>query len=163
MSGRRIEIAGIADMTIALESAKQPDVVALIEDLDKYQKPLYPLESFHGIDINALTAPNVLLAVARDEAGAAIGCGAIVIEPQYGELKRMYVVPTYRGNGIGRAVLQRLETEAATRGCSLLMLETGPLQPEALALYQRAGYTQRGPFGAYTDDPNSVYMQKITG
>lgn len=58
-------------MHIALESADQPEVVALIEALDAYQMPMYPLESHHGVDIAALAAPNVLFAVARDEQGAA--------------------------------------------------------------------------------------------
>ena len=44
--------------------------------------------------------------------------------------------------------------------CKLLKLETGPYQPEALALYAAAGYERRGPFGEYTNDPLSVFMQK---
>ena len=53
-----------------------------------------------------------------------------------------------------------LEAEAAKRGCRQMMLETGTLQPEALGLYERAGYTVRGPFGGYGPDPLSVFMQK---
>jgi hypothetical protein len=74
--------------SITLERADQADVIALIDELDAYQKPLYPAESHHGIDIGALSRPNVLFAVARDERGAAVGCGAIVLEAGYGEVKR---------------------------------------------------------------------------
>ncbi|THF67461.1 GNAT family N-acetyltransferase [Pseudothauera nasutitermitis] len=147
-------------MHIALESADQPDVLALIEELDAYQKPLYPAESHHGIDVAALSRPNVLFAVARDGGGRAIGCGAIVLEDAYGELKRMFVRPAQRGRGIARALLAWLEAEARTHGCHRFMLETGYLQPAAIALYERAGYRRRGPFGGYGEDPNSVFMEK---
>lgn len=150
-------------MTIALERPDQPDVVQLIDDLDAYQKPLYPPESHYGIDIAALSAANVLFAVARDEAGTAIGCGAIVMEPGYGELKRMYVRPQDRGQGIAAKVLAFVEGEAMARGCAMFRLETGVSQPEALSFYARAGYVQRGRFGAYPDDPLSVFMQKDVG
>ncbi|WP_198086200.1 GNAT family N-acetyltransferase [Variovorax sp. E3] len=147
-------------MHIALESPNQPDVIALIDDLDAYQKPLYPPESHHGIDIAALSAPNVLFAVARNGEGRAVGCGAIVVGAEFGELKRMFVRPENRGQGIAIKVLNFLEGEAAAKGCAMFMLETGPSQPEAISLYARAGYQPRGPFGDYGPDPFSVFMQK---
>jgi putative acetyltransferase len=147
-------------ITFRLESPDQPDVLALIEELDAYQKPLYPIESFHGIDLAALTQPNVLFAVARDAQGTARGCGAMVLGPACGEIKRMYTHPAVRGQGIGAQVLALLETQARERGCTLFRLETGYLQHEALALYARSGYRRRGPFGDYTDDPASVFMEK---
>lgn len=147
-------------MNIALERPGQPDVIQLINDLDAYQKPLYPPESHYGIDIAALSAAHVLFAVARDEAGAAIGCGALVMNPGYGELKRMYVRPQSRGQGVAAKVLGFLEAEAAACGCAVFRLETGVHQPEALAFYARAGYARRERFGDYPDDPLSVFMQK---
>jgi putative acetyltransferase len=150
-------------VTIRLESADQPDVLALIEDLDAYQKPLYPIESFHGIDLAALTQPDVLFAVARDGNGRAVGCGAMVVGPHHGEIKRMYIRPVARGQGIGGRVLALLEAKARERGCMLFRLETGYLQAEALALDARCGYARRGPFGDYTDDPTSVFMEKPAG
>lgn len=53
-----------------------------------------------------------------------------------------------------------LELRAVDSGCTVIRLETGPYQHEALALYASAGYQRRGPFGDYTDDPLSVFMQK---
>jgi putative acetyltransferase len=146
--------------TLHREAANQPDVVALIEALDAYQKPLYPAESHHGIDLSALSMPNVIFVVARNEQRIAVGCGAIVLEIGYGELKRMYTTPSVRGQGIGRAILSALEQLAAHAGISVFRLETGYLQPEAIALYERCGYRHRGPFGDYTNDPNSVFMEK---
>jgi putative acetyltransferase len=149
---------------IALEHPDQPEVARLIADLDDYQKPLYPAESHHGIDMAALSRPNVLFAVVRDDTGEgesiAIGCGAVVLNDGWGELKRMFVRPERRGRGIAKALIAFLEAEAAARGCTQMMLETGPLQPEALGLYERAGYLRRGPFGDYGPDPFSVFMHK---
>ena len=147
-------------MHIALESVDQRDVIQLIDDLDAYQAPLYPAASNHLLDIESLKAANVLFAVARDEDGKAIGCGAIVLYDGYGELKRMFVPPAQRGGGIAKAIITYLEEHAAQRNCLLLRLETGIHQPEAHGLYARAGYERRGPYGDYPDDPLSVFMEK---
>ncbi|KVE96380.1 GNAT family N-acetyltransferase [Burkholderia vietnamiensis] len=147
-------------MVIALEFPDQPDVIALIAELDAYQDSLYPPESRHILDLGVLKQSNVIFAVARDRAGNAIGCGAIVLYPEFGELKRMYVSPLARGQGIGKRLLGVLESNAIGSGCKLLKLETGPYQHEALALYASVGYERRGPFGDYLDDPLSVFMQK---
>ena len=147
-------------MTIALESPDQPEVIALIAGLDAYQDTLYPPESRYSLDVASLKQPNVFFAVARDGTGRAIGCGAIVLCPDFGELKRMYVSPRRRGQGVAKKLLALLESQAIDSGCKLLKLETGPYQPEALALYASAGYERRGPFGDYTNDPLSVFMQK---
>ena len=147
-------------MTVAIESPDQPEVIALIAELDAYQDTLYPTESRHALDLTALKQPNVLFAVARDNAGRAIGCGAIVLYPEFGEIKRMYVSPHGRGRGVAKKLLSLLESQAIGSGCKLLKLETGPYQHEALALYASAGYERRGPFGDYTNDPLSVFMQK---
>jgi putative acetyltransferase len=147
-------------MTIALESPDQSEVIALIAELDAYQDTLYPPESRHALDLASLKQANVLFVVARDEAARAVGCGAVVLTPAFGELKRMYVSPRCRGQGIARKLLLVLESESVRAGCKLLKLETGPFQPEALGLYASFGYERRGPFGEYTNDPLSVFMQK---
>lgn len=150
----------IATAGIAIESPDQPDVIALIADLDAYQDGLYPPESRHALDLSSLMQANVLFAVARDGAGRAVACGAIVLYPEFGELKRMYVSPSGRGQGVARRLMALLESRAVEAGCKLLMLESGPYQHEALALYTSAGYERRGPYGDYTNDPLSVFMQK---
>lgn len=145
---------------IAFERPDQPEVVALIDELDAYQKPLYPPESHHGIAIAALMRPHVLFAVARTGAGEAVGCGAVVLNDGWGELKRMFVRPALRGRGIAQGIIATLEASARERGLPLMRLETGVSQPEALRLYERAGYMRRGPFGDYGPDPLSVFMEK---
>ncbi len=150
----------MTNVRTVIESPDQPEVIALINELDAYQDTLYPPESRHYLDLKSLAQPNTIFAVARDSNARAVGCGAIVLHSSYGELKRMYVHPDSRGRGTARQILQALESAALLRNCRELRLETGPYQPAALAFYESSGYTRRGPFGAYTDDPLSVFMQK---
>jgi putative acetyltransferase len=147
-------------MQISLENPDQPAVHELIRELDAYLYSLYPAENVYALDISSLCHPNVLFAVVRDATGTPIGCGAIVINPEYGEIKRMYVRPQARGQGVARRLIETLEAKAVQIGCRTFVLETGPAQPEALALYERMGYQRCGPFGDYPDDPLSVFMQK---
>ena len=147
-------------MPVSLESPNQPEVIALIADLDAYQDTLYPAEARYALDLASLAKPNVLFAVARSAAGLAIGCGAIVLHGGYGEVKRMYVRPEARGQGTARQILDALESAAYDSGCTTLMLETGPYQEEALAFYSRQGYSRCGPFGDYPDHPLSVFMRR---
>ena len=148
-------------MQISFETADQPDVHALIAELDAHLYSLYPAENVYALDVSSLAQPNVLFAVARAQDGAPLGCAGIVVGPEYGEVKRMYVRPTARGQGIGRHLLSALETGARAKGCTMLMLETGPTLAEALALYERLGYQYRGAFGDYPEDPLSVFMAKV--
>jgi len=142
------------------ESPGQPDVIALIEALDAFATALYPPESNHLLDVASLSDAAMSFLVARAE-GEAIGCGAILRDPRgWGEVKRMFVRPDRRGQGIGVRVLAELEALAIGSGLSLLRLETGIHNREALALYCRAGFTERGPFGDYATDPLSVFMEK---
>ncbi|QPF72099.1 GNAT family N-acetyltransferase [Roseateles sp. DAIF2] len=147
-------------MQIRLESPAQPDIAQLIAELDAYQHELYPPESVYALDLNALQAERVRFAVVRDAAGRALGCGAVVLGQDFAEIKRMYVHPDARGQGLARRLLARLEDEAQAAGSPALMLETGPYQTEALALYEACGFARRGPFGDYRDDPYSVFMHK---
>jgi putative acetyltransferase len=153
-----------SDVVIAIESPRAPDVVALIRDLDAYQSVLYPPESNHFLDIDALAAADVRFVVARRD-GVAIGCGALRLCDGYGELKRMYVDPGERGSGIGVRILAALEAIARREMLPVLRLETGIAQPEALALYEAAGFRNCAPFGEYQPDVLSRFMQKrlVTG
>ena len=147
-------------MPIALESPDQPEVIALIAELDAYQDTLYPPEARYALDLASLKQPNVRFFVARDGAGQAVGCAAVVLTAGYGEVKRMFVSPSARGQGLARGLLAALEAASLDAGCKLLMLETGPLQPDAIGVYASLGFERCGPYGDYRDDPLSVFMQK---
>lgn len=145
---------------IAFESPNQPEIIALIADLDAYQLTLYPPESVYALDLRSLMQPEVKFAVARDAAGAIVGCAAVVLSSEYGEIKRMYVKPEARGLGAAKRLMAELEHATRAAGCPSMVLETGPAQPEAIALYERHGFAKCGPYGDYRDDPLSVFMRK---
>jgi GNAT superfamily N-acetyltransferase len=67
------------------------------------------------------------------------------------EIKRMYVVPAAQRRGLARRMLAHLEATAAAEGIGALVLETGMKQPEAIALYESAGYEPIPGFGHYRD------------
>ena len=147
-------------VTIRPEDPRQPDVRALIADLDAYVALLYPAESNHLLDVETLAGPDICFLVARVNERA-IGCGALRRhDDELGEIKRMYVDPRVRGRAIGRRLLQALEAEAARQGLARLALETGVSQPEAIALYRRAGFRDCPPFASYKPDPLSLFMTK---
>jgi putative acetyltransferase len=82
------------------------------------------------------------------------------LEPGVGEVKRMFVLPEFRGRGIARHILMALESTAQERGYSTLRLETGTRQPEAIGLHKAAGYGEITCFGEYADDLFSVCFEK---
>lgn len=102
-----------------------------------------------------VTPPRGVFLVAR-LAKEPVGCGAVrhVIDApaDVAEIKRLYVVPAARGRGISRALLARLEDEAAQLGYRRLQLETGVRQPEAVLLYKSAGYHRIAGYGQYARD-----------
>jgi putative acetyltransferase len=145
---------------IDLADPASPEAVQLIERLDIYQTALYPAESNHLLSIEDLRQPSVVFLMARVN-GRAAGCGAYVnLDNEYSEIKRMFVLPEYRGMKIGRLILDRLEALAREAGLQVMRLETGVSQPEAIHLYQKAGYQKREPFGSYPNDPLCVFMEK---
>jgi putative acetyltransferase len=148
------------NMRISQESPDQPEVIALIADLDAYQDTLYPAEARYALDLASLKKSNVIFLVARNGEGLAVGCGSVVITGSVGELKRVYVRPESRSQGVARSVLLELEVLSLRARCDELFLETGPYSHEALAFYHKLGYKKCGPFGAYPDHPLSVFMVK---
>jgi GNAT superfamily N-acetyltransferase len=96
--------------------------------------------------------------------GAAVGCGAVRrLSGPDAEIKRMYVAPRFRGQGLGDALLTAWEAEARALGATRLVLETGERQPESLALYRRHAFEVVPCFGAYADSPLSLCMAKQLG
>jgi putative acetyltransferase len=147
-------------MIINTETPDQPEVAAMLGRLDAYCAALYPAESNHLMDIASLMKGDVLFLVARDIDGGAVGCAALANRDGYGEVKRMFVDERRRGLGTGRKLLEHLALFASMAGLPALKLETGIHQPEALALYERFGFTRCDPFGDYLPDPLSVFMEK---
>lgn len=155
------------DLSIRRERPDQPDVLALLGALDAYLARLYAPEHNHILDARALLDDDVVFLVAR-RTGAAVGCGAVrrmPAEPEtggqpYGEIKRMYVDPTQRGQRIAVQLLHQLEHALRTLGIGQALLETGRDQTEAVRLYERCAYVRRGPFGGYPDNGLSAFFAK---
>ncbi len=147
--------------TISQETAGQPEAVGLIAQLDKYQNALYPAASAHTLDLSQLGDESLIFLMIRHETGRAVGCGSIVLYPDYGEIKRVFILAEYRRRGLGDKLLMALEYAAVGKGVSLLRLETGVEQPSAVTLYQRNGYHFCSPFPPYQADPLSHFMEKI--
>jgi len=145
------------------ERPDSPDAASLIAELDAHLESLYPQESRHGYSVAKLLAQGVVFFVVRD-GGTAVGCGGIqVVGTEYGELKRMYVRPQFRGRGFGRLMLNHLMDYARSRQLAWVRLETGIHQKAAIALYEGMGFTRIPPFADYTDDPLSRCYEKRMG
>ena len=107
-----------------------------------------------------MLALDVRFIVARLD-GLLVGCGGYAMDKEgAAELKRIFVLETARGQGVARRILDALENSARAEGVSVMQLETGVKSTEALSLYHRFGYCERGPFGSYRHDPLSVFMEK---
>ena len=139
---------------------REAKIRKLIDSLDVYMLALYPSESTHRVDTTILASRNARFFCALCD-GMLVGCGGILIEHDYAEVKRIFVSPKARGLGVGRKLMERLEVESRRLGFKLLRLETGIYQPEALALFKAMGFIPRLSFGDYpNNDPNSIFMEK---
>jgi GNAT superfamily N-acetyltransferase len=93
--------------------------------------------------------------------GVAVGCGALRrLNGQRGEVRRMFVTQQARREGVGRALLARLEADALALGYRRLLLETGLQQKPAMALYRAGGWRRIPPYGNFVGDPTSVCFAK---
>lgn len=145
---------------ITRERPDTPDAILLITELETHLASRYPAESRHGLSVERLLAESVAFFLLRAD-GTAAGCGGIkLVGNEYGELKRMYVRPQFRGQGFAKLILAQLEDHARARDIPLLRLETGIHQQEALGLYEGWGFYRIPPFGPYTDDPLSRCYEK---
>lgn len=155
------------NLEIRTERHDHPGVSRLLSQLDAYLAELYAPEDNHVLDEQALRAPDVTFLAAWLD-GVPVGCGAVRRMPAeaatgdvpYGEIKRMFVLPRSRGQGIAGQILARLELTVATEGLTRFLLETGRDQLAALRVYERCGYVRRGPFGGYPDNGLSVFYEK---
>ncbi|KAJ3294864.1 hypothetical protein HK104_003205 [Borealophlyctis nickersoniae] len=153
-------------ISISKEDPQSPEAVTLIKELEDVLDPLYPSESRHGFSVQKLVLENVAFFLVRVDTHPAGCCGIKIMENNgvgYGELKRMYVRPEFRGAGLGKRMLQHLENYARDQGVPLLRLETGIHQHEAIRLYERYGFYSIRHFGQYWDDPLSLFYEKRVG
>jgi putative acetyltransferase len=146
-------------MTISIEHADAPGVAELLQLSDEFHAALYTPDECFLLDLDELRTPNVTIVVAREE-GRALGMAALVEKPGYGEVKRMYLRDEARGRGLADGILRSIEDVAREHGVHLLQLETGPLQPAAIAFYERNGFSRIPEYGEYIGSESSVCFGK---
>jgi putative acetyltransferase len=148
------------EISIGPEDPRQADVRRIFAESGAYLQALYPSESNHVVEVDALAGPDAVFLAARRN-GELLGSIAFrVIAPGHAEIKRMFVRAEARGAGLGRRLLDALEDAARLRDIDRISLETGIKQPEAIGLYRASGYQDCPPFGSYNDDPLSLFMTK---
>jgi putative acetyltransferase len=121
---------------------------------------LSPPESVHALGIEKLRSPDITFWSAW-EGTLLVGCGALkALDSKHGEVKSMRTPATLRRRGAGRAILAHIIEVARSRSYERLSLETGSMESfnPAQRLYESFGFQYCGPFGEYTEDPNSVFM-----
>lgn len=148
---------------ITAERPDTADAMLLISELEAHLDPLYPKTSRHGYSVEKLMAQGVQFFVTRCS-GVPAGCGGIeLVGNEYGEVKRMFVRPEFRGQGLARLMLKHLEDYASQHDIHVLRLETGIHQKDAIALYEGMGFQSIPPFGPYQEDPLSRFYEKQIG
>ena len=146
-------------MTFNRTDSTNEDFIALVTLLDQDLKHRDGDEhSFYAQYNKIETIRNVIICYVEEKP---IGCGAFkVYSPGKAEIKRMFVLPAYRGQGVGLNILQQLEQWASELKYTECVLETGKKQPEAITLYKKAGYSIIKNYGQYKNIENSVCMQR---
>ena len=138
--------------------AADADFQQLIRLLDAELRELYGQKQDEYTALNVVEHIPVALCY-RD--GRPIGCAGIKdVNEQEMEVKRVFVLPEYRGQGVSKILMRDVEEWARVRGKTALILETGKKQIAAIALYQRLGYGIIENYGAYAGNDNSVCMKK---
>jgi aspartate racemase len=160
------------ELTVELASLSGEDASTLITALNTELSSAYAEPGANHFRLDpAEVAPGAGAFVVARWRGEAVGCGALrclhddasvaELGPNVGELKRMFVAPSMRGRGIGRAILERLQHDARELGVSRLVLETGIRQLDAIQLYRAAGFDDIPPYGEYVASAaTSVCMSK---
>jgi putative acetyltransferase len=135
-------------LTISLTPAPNDACRLLVGELEEVLSAEYAPEQRHGLPLDAIFQPHVRFFVASLD-GAPAGCGGVALFEGFAEVKRMYVRPAARGQGVAQAILARIETETRAANLPVLRLETGDKQLDALRLYRRYGFIDCPPFGDY--------------
>ena len=148
---------------ISAEPFDSAQARALIEALQVEMRGLYEGEDDIGPkrEAHMFEPPDGVFLLLRDGDARPLGCGGVCrFDDTRAELKRMYVVPEARGRGLGRRLLEELESAASSLGYRGVVLETGERQPEAIGLYASAGYEPIPCYGVYATRAQSRCLEK---
>ena len=146
---------------IETDDPARPDVHQLLSEHLADMFATSPAESVHALDHSALSHESITFWTAREDR-VLLGCGALkMLSAGHAEIKSMRTTARARGRGVATLMLEHIVAEAARRGYERVSLETGTEDYFAPArrLYARHGFTECPPFGDYTLDPHSVFME----
>jgi GNAT superfamily N-acetyltransferase len=150
-------------ITTRIVSPRSPEATRLLAALTTEIAALYADrgdDGGAGFTIEDAEAPRAAFVVAWLD-GRPVGCGAIrPYDDACAEVKRMFVLKDVRGRGIAGVVLDALEREAVRLGYTRMLLETGDRQPQAVRVYERAGYVRIPQYGIYVDWIGSLCFGK---
>lgn len=153
------------DLTLDRVTYGDPDVAALVEQVQDYYRALYGGPDDSPLTEEELTPPAGLFLLARLGPEPAGMAGWRRIEPvdalggrRPAEVRRMYTVPAARHRGVARALLGELERTAAAYGADAMVLSTGGRQTDAVAFYRSCGYVDVPPFGHWAASPGIVCL-----
>jgi GNAT superfamily N-acetyltransferase len=145
----------VAVIDVAPARLDDPVSLELIEQIQGEYVIRYGGRDDAPIDVAEFLPPKGLFLVATID-GVPAGCGGWRnLGDGRAEIKRMFTVDGFRNRGVARAVLAELERTAAAAGIEELVLETGTVQPEAIALYESSDYRRIEGFGYYAGRPLS--------
>jgi len=150
-------------MKVEIDNLTGPAIRALLEEHLQSMYELSPPESVHALDLQGLRSPEITFWCAW-EGELLLGCGALKeLDARHGEVKSMRTPKSLRRRGAGRAILAHIIQVARDRSYERLSLETGVFEAfkPAQRLYESFGFQYCGPFGTYTEDPNSVFMSLL--
>jgi len=150
----------VQEIKIRMVDFADPAVQALLVDvLDELSERYGGSGDDTPIATDDFAPPNGAFFVA-DDGDRLVGCAGWRRHGDDAELKRMFTAKAARRRGLGRRLLAAIEESAREAGCRRLILETGDRQPEAIALYEKAGYARIEDFGYYKDEPDVLSFAK---
>ncbi len=149
-----------SEITIHVVDTQNVELLVLLQAMSQEMAELYHEDGFTDLVPARMADPRSAFVIAV-RGGEAIGCGGIrPLEANVGELKRIYVLPQWRGHGVARRILSILEELGRQFGYRAVRLETGALQDPAIKLYEREGYRRIRCWGEEADDPMSICFEK---
>jgi GNAT superfamily N-acetyltransferase len=148
---------------IEIRTYADPDVVRMVAEVQEEYVRLYGGPDAATVDPAEFQPPGGLFFVGKlDGEPVAMGGWRRRTDTE-AEIKRMYVSERARRRGLARLLLAELERTAGAAGVTRLILNTGPEQPQAIALYESAGYEPVPGFGHYACHADAVFLGKQLG
>ncbi len=146
-------------ITVSLGDPRAPQATALLQQSHTLMQSLFDPEDNHYLEIDELCIPTIQFFVAQ-QGDLMLGCAALANKGSYGEIKSMFVDPKARGKGISHLLMQPLDQAARDQNLDDIKLETGDRLTQAHLLYKAHGFVECGPFGEYSENGSSIFMDK---